>query len=127
MAWVLVSRESRARTLPESMRILMLAHRIPYPPHTGDKIRAYQVARHLARNHELTLGFVIDDSTDHPGLDALRRDIPDLEWGGLWKPAALARGLTGLGLGRSLSIAYFRSGRLARRSHVTGMPHRGAR
>ena len=28
---------------------------------------------------------------------------------------ALARGLAGLGMGRSLSIAYFRSGRLARR------------
>ena len=40
----------------------MLAHRIPYPPHTGDKVRAYQVARHLADRHELTLGFVIDDA-----------------------------------------------------------------
>ena len=97
------------------MRILMLAHRIPYPPHTGDKVRAYQVARHLARGHELTLGFVIDDASDRSGLEALGRDIPDLEWGGLWKPAALTRGLAGLGLGRSLSIAYFRSGRLARR------------
>ena len=97
------------------MRILMLAHRIPYPPHTGDKIRAYQVARHLARGHELTLGFVIDDASDRAGLEALRRDIPDLEWGGLWKPAALTRGLAGLAMGGSLSIAYFRSGRLARR------------
>jgi sugar transferase (PEP-CTERM/EpsH1 system associated) len=97
------------------MRILMLAHRIPYPPHTGDKVRAYQVARHLARSHDLTLGFVIDDAADRSGLDPLGRDIPDLEWGGLWKPAALARGLAGLGMGRSLSIAYFRSGRLARR------------
>lgn len=97
------------------MRILMLAHRIPYPPHTGDKIRAYQVARHLARTHELTLGFVIDDASDRSGLEALGRDIPDLEWGGLWKPGALARGLAELGMGRSLSIAYFRSGRLARR------------
>ena len=97
------------------MRILMLAHRIPYPPHTGDKVRAYQIARHLARSHELTLGFIIDDAADRSGLDPLGRDIPDLEWGGLWKPAALARGLAGLGMGRSLSIAYFRSGRLARR------------
>jgi len=97
------------------MRILMLAHRIPYPPHTGDKIRAYQIARHLARAHEVTLGFVIDDAADRAGLDALRRDVADLEWGALWKPAALARGLAGLGLGRSLSITYFRSGRLARR------------
>ena len=97
------------------MRILMLAHRIPYPPHTGDKVRAYQVARHLARSHDLTLGFVIDAAADRAGLEALGRDIPDLEWGGLWKPAALARGLAGLGMGRSLSIAYFRSTRLARR------------
>jgi len=97
------------------MRILMLAHRIPYPPHTGDKIRAYQIARHLAQRHELTLGFVIDQAADRAGLEALGREIPDLEWGGLWKPAALARGLAGLALGRSLSIAYFRSGGLVRR------------
>ena len=93
----------------------MLAHRIPYPPHTGDKVRAYQVARHLAARHDVTLGFVIDDAADRAGLDALRREIRDLEWGGLWKPAALARGLAGLALGRSLSIAYFRSRRLSRR------------
>jgi sugar transferase (PEP-CTERM/EpsH1 system associated) len=93
----------------------MLAHRIPYPPHTGDKVRAYQVARHLAARHDVTLSFVIDDAADRAGLDALRREIRDLEWGGLWKPAALARGLAGLALGRSLSIAYFRSRRLSRR------------
>jgi sugar transferase (PEP-CTERM/EpsH1 system associated) len=93
----------------------MLAHRIPYPPHTGDKVRACQVARHLAARHDVTLSFVIDDAADRAGLDALRREIRDLEWGGLWKPAALARGLAGLALGRSLSIAYFRSRRLSRR------------
>jgi sugar transferase (PEP-CTERM/EpsH1 system associated) len=97
------------------MRILMLAHRIPYPPHTGDKVRAYQVARHLAARHDLTLGFVIDDEADRAGLDVLRESVPDLEWGGLWKPTALARGAAALAAGRSLSIAYFRSRRLARR------------
>jgi len=97
------------------MRILMLAHRIPYPPHTGDKVRAYRVARHLAARHELTLGFVIDAAGDRSGLQALRESVPDLEWGGLWKPAALARGAAALAIGRSLSIAYFHSRRLARR------------
>ena len=97
------------------MRLLMLAHRIPYPPHTGDKVRAYRIARHLAERHDLTLGFVIDDAADHEGLDALRESVSDLEWGGLWKPAALARGAAALAAGRSLSIAYFRSRRLARR------------
>src|SRR4029434_4227770 len=97
------------------MRVLMLAHRIPYPPHTGDKVRAYRVARHLAARHDLTLGFVIDDAADQGGLDALRECVTNLEWGGLWKPAALARGAAALAAGRSLSIAYFRSRRLARR------------
>ena len=93
----------------------MLAHRIPYPPHTGDKVRAYHVARHLAGRHDLTLGFVIDAAADQAGLGALRESVPDLEWGGLWKVAALARGVAALATGRSLSIAYFRSRRLARR------------
>ncbi len=97
------------------MRLLMLAHRIPYPPHTGDKVRAYQVAKHFAAGHELTLGFVIDDVADRAGLETLRGEIRDLEWGGLWKPAALARGLAALGCGRSLSIAYFHSRPLTRR------------
>jgi len=97
------------------MRILMLAHRIPYPPHTGDKLRAYRIARHLGARHELTLGFVIDDAGDRAGLDALRESVPDLEWGGLWKPAALARGAAALACGRSLSIGYFHSRRLAQR------------
>lgn len=97
------------------MRLLMLAHRIPYPPHTGDKVRAYQVARHLAARHDLTLGFVIDDAADRAGVDALRRDIRDLEWGGLWKPGAVTRGLGALATGGSLSVAYFHSRRLARR------------
>ena len=93
----------------------MLAHRIPYPPHTGDKVRAYQVARYLAARHDLTLGFVIDDAADRAGLDALRRDVPDLEWGGLWKPGAVARGFGALAAGGSLSVAYFHSRRLDRR------------
>jgi hypothetical protein len=46
------------------MRILMLAHCIPYPPHTGDKVRVYQIARHLAQRHALALGFVAETRRD---------------------------------------------------------------
>jgi sugar transferase (PEP-CTERM/EpsH1 system associated) len=97
------------------MRILMLAHRIPYPPHTGDKLRAYQVARHLAARHALTLGVVVDEAEDRPHVATLRREIPDLEAGLVWKPGAVARGLLALATGGCLSVEYFRSRRLARR------------
>jgi len=45
--------------------ILFLTQVLPYPPHSGAKIRAYYVLRQLARQHEVTLlSFVRDD--DNP-------------------------------------------------------------
>ena len=37
------------------MRILFLSHRFPYPPTFGSKVRAFNVIRHLAREHEVTV------------------------------------------------------------------------
>ncbi|HEX7212666.1 MAG TPA: sugar transferase, partial [Methylomirabilota bacterium] len=74
----------------------MLAHRIPYPPHTGDKTRAFHIARHLSTRHDLTLGFLVDDERDLGGVDALRRLVPDLLLDRLRKPISLARGFAGL-------------------------------
>ncbi len=97
------------------MRILMLAHRIPYPPHTGDKTRAFHIARHLARRHDLTLGFLVDEPADLEGLSALRELGPTIEYGRLWKPWSLVKGLVGLTAGGSVSLSYFSSRRLRRR------------
>lgn len=97
------------------MRILMLAHRIPYPPHTGDKTRAFHIARHLAKRHDLTLGFLVDDRADLRGVAPLRETVSTLELARLWKPWSLAKGLAGLGAGGPLSLPYFRSQGLRRR------------
>jgi len=97
------------------MRILMLAHRIPYPPHTGDKTRAFHIARHLARRHDLTLAFLVDERADLSGLAPLRDIVPTLEFGLLWKPWSLLKGLTGLATGGPLSLPYFRSRSLRQR------------
>ncbi|SCX95277.1 TIGR03087 family PEP-CTERM/XrtA system glycosyltransferase [Desulfoluna spongiiphila] len=45
-------------------RVLYLAHRIPYPPNKGDKIRSYNTIRHLALNHEVDLICLADDRRD---------------------------------------------------------------
>lgn len=44
--------------------ILFLAHRIPYPPDRGDKIRAYHLLRHLAKRHRVHLVAFADDADD---------------------------------------------------------------
>lgn len=45
-------------------RILFLAHRIPYPPNKGDKIRSWNFLKHLLHKNEVHLGFFIDDKAD---------------------------------------------------------------
>lgn len=37
------------------MRILFVSHRFPYPPTFGSKVRAFNVIRHLAKSHEVTV------------------------------------------------------------------------
>ncbi|WP_333572240.1 TIGR03087 family PEP-CTERM/XrtA system glycosyltransferase [Sphingomonas sp.] len=51
--------------------ILFLAHRIPYPPDRGDKIRAFHLLRHLSRAHRVHLVAFADDPADLDGKEGL--------------------------------------------------------
>lgn len=51
--------------------ILFLAHRIPFPPDRGDKIRAHHLLRHLARDHRIHLVAFADDAADLERQDGL--------------------------------------------------------
>jgi sugar transferase (PEP-CTERM/EpsH1 system associated) len=94
----------------------MLAHRIPYPPHTGDKTRAFHIARYLAQRHELTLAFLVDDQNDLTGVNELRQSVPDILFARLWKPASLVRGVAGLVRGATVTLPYFYSRALVRQA-----------
>jgi len=91
------------------MRLLYLAHRIPYPPNKGDKIRSYHHVRHLAQRHDVSLFTFVDDADDEDGAARLREYCREVVTIRLHKPVALARGALCLGAGRSLSEGYYRS------------------
>lgn len=57
--------------------LLFLAHRIPYPPDRGDKIRSWHVLRHLARHAKVHLACFADDAADAAHLPALREVLGD--------------------------------------------------
>jgi sugar transferase (PEP-CTERM/EpsH1 system associated) len=103
------------------MRILMLAHRLPYPPRTGDKVRAYHVARHLGTHHDLTLACLVDEPGSDAAIEALRQEIPDLVHASLAPARRRASALLGLAMGASATMTYFASPelrtRLAARLH----------
>lgn len=51
--------------------ILFLAHRVPFPPDRGDKIRAYNLLKYLARRKRVHLVAFADDSRDLTRKDDL--------------------------------------------------------
>lgn len=46
------------------MKILFIAHRIPYPPNKGEKIRAYNIIKYLANRHEIYVAALVDSRRD---------------------------------------------------------------
>jgi sugar transferase (PEP-CTERM/EpsH1 system associated) len=52
--------------------LLFLAHRIPYPPDRGDKIRSWNILRHLGTRAKVHLACFADDEADAAHLPALR-------------------------------------------------------
>ncbi len=93
--------------------ILFLAHRIPYPPTKGDKIRAYHFLAHLARRHVVHLGCFVDDSDDWRHADHLRRLCAECYFAALPRARVLSRAWRALLRNEALSTAVLRDPALA--------------
>ena len=93
--------------------ILFLAHRMPYPPTKGDKIRAYHFLAHLARTHVVHLACFVDDPADWQHADHLRRLCTECHFAALSRPRVWRRALSALGRNEALSIAGLRDAALA--------------
>jgi len=89
-------------------RLLFLSHRIPYPPEKGEKIRAWHILEHLARNWEVELGFLVDDPADLVHLPVLQECCAAVEWRPAFSRAAVAaRALLRLRPGLPLTLGWF--------------------
>jgi len=61
------------------MRLLVLLSRVPFPLEKGDKLRAYHLVSHLAREHEVFLFCLSDRSTDPAHIEHLSRFCARIE------------------------------------------------
>ena len=52
--------------------LIFLSHCMPYPPDKGEKIRAWNILRHLARTHRVHLGCVVPVAADMAHVAVLR-------------------------------------------------------
>ncbi len=53
-------------------RLLFIAHRIPFPPNKGDKIRSYNILKFLSARYTIDIAFLVDDTKDLQYLDELK-------------------------------------------------------
>jgi polysaccharide biosynthesis protein PslH len=94
--------------------LLFLSHRIPFPPDKGDKIRAWNIFRYLARTHRIHLGCFIDDPADQRHLDPLAAHCADLVCLPIDPRMQRLKALLRLRRGQPLSLGYFQDPRLRR-------------
>ncbi len=96
-------------------RLLYIAHRVPYPPDKGERVRAYHEIRALAEAFHVTLAALAHTRADETAARELTpwcEEILVERAGGL---RGLVRGAWSLLTGGSVTTGYFRSRRLARR------------
>ena len=88
-------------------KILFIAHRIPYPPNKGDKIRTFNELRYLSQSHTIDLFCLADQRHDLIHTQALQPFCRKINCHPLNGLAAKSRGITALLTGRPLTSRYF--------------------
>ena len=102
------------------MELLFLAHRIPFPPDRGDKIRSWHILKHLASLGRVHLACFADDEADAAHLSALREALggrlgeAHVEIRRIGRAAAAARALLE---GKPVSLTLFDSPTLRAFAH----------
>jgi len=86
---------------------LYLAHRIPYPPNKGEKIRAFHQLLHLAKHHTIHLVCLVDDPTDLEHISILEKYCASVVAVYKSKISTLCLATRALLTRKSLSVAAF--------------------
>ncbi len=93
--------------------VLLLVHRIPFPPDKGDKIRSYHLLRHLAGRYRVHLGAFVDDPADLAHETALRALCPEVRLFPVEPRLRKLASLVGLLTGEPLSVRFYRDRRVS--------------
>ena len=88
--------------------LLFVSHCLPYPPDKGEKIRAFNVIRHLSRHHRVHLGCLMDRSDDASHLEALREWCVSAEGFRIDRRRQKLTAVARIRPGRPLMLDYYR-------------------
>lgn len=81
---------------------------MPYPPNKGDKIRSYNLLKHLAQHYKVHLATFVDDPDDWQHVPTVEAMCASSHFARLNPLQGRIRSLGALAGGRSLSFDYYR-------------------
>ncbi|MEJ2345804.1 MAG: TIGR03087 family PEP-CTERM/XrtA system glycosyltransferase [Gammaproteobacteria bacterium] len=87
--------------------LLLLAHRIPYPPNKGDKVRCFNILKYLSRDYRIYLGAFVDDRHDWRYREILQRYCADVFLVGISPRMRKWKSLSGIFSGKALTLVYY--------------------
>jgi sugar transferase (PEP-CTERM/EpsH1 system associated) len=94
------------------VKVAYLAHRIPYPPNKGDKIRSFNEVKYLSRSHEVDVLCLADNPSDLTYQNDLRDYCRRVYVQPLNPSIARIKSVASPLRGKPLSVGYFYSGKL---------------
>jgi polysaccharide biosynthesis protein PslH len=97
------------------VRILYVCHRFPFPPKRGGKIRPFNMIRHLAATHDVTVASLARSSEEAREGEGIAPFCSRYVMAKVTAPAQVARMLARLPTRTPSSMGFFYSSELARR------------
>jgi len=95
------------------MQILFLAHRVPYPPDKGERIRAFHELEYLGARHDVDLVCLADSDDWLERRSFLLKRCRSVHAEVLRQPSRSLRAAVSLAVGRPMSFGFFYSPALA--------------
>ncbi len=87
--------------------LLLLVHRIPFPPNKGDKVRSFNLLKYLAKHYYVHLGTFVDAEEDWSYVDKVKELCYDTHFARLDPKTARLKSLRGLLTGEALTLPYY--------------------
>ena len=95
-------------------RLLFIAHRVPYPPDKGERVRAFHEIVALAEHFSITLAALAHSDSDVAAASELGRWCEKVLTGRAGGRMGLMRGALSVAAGKSATEGFFRNNRLLR-------------
>ncbi|HET6463104.1 MAG TPA: hypothetical protein VFH33_04820, partial [Candidatus Krumholzibacteria bacterium] len=94
------------------MNILFLCSRMPFPPLGGDRVRSFQLLRHLSRRHTITLVTFVENEEQAAAAEGYRGLYHRLVTVPLSRPQSYLNTVRGLASPEPLQAHYYKSSRM---------------